>query len=147
MRRTPCRRSFLLAVLAALVAACGGASDRTLVLDYRDFGPQAAAWEVLGMEWWQWEEASGHAEPGRRYEIRVVVYRDLSPEAVARRYPVIPEEERDYRYLAYGDAMDYLNGRIREDTVLRPLLARTRTRILAALGAPEMGPAEREGQE
>jgi hypothetical protein len=44
-------------VLAALLFfGCAHAEVKNIVvLDYNDFGPQATAYELLGMDWLQWQ--------------------------------------------------------------------------------------------
>lgn len=42
------------------------------ILPYAAFGPQVAAHELIGMEWWQWQAVGGDED--REYPIQVVVY-------------------------------------------------------------------------
>lgn len=118
----------------------------TLVLAYDDFGPQALAFELIGMEWWQWE-AGGSWEPGDRFDVRVVVYRGMTLAAVQAEYPTV-EGRADYRYVSYDDAMAHFDramAEIEDEPSLQQLheeLAVTRTRVREALGAAESG-AER----
>lgn len=84
--------------------------------DYRDFGPQAAAHELLGMEWWQWDN-HGSPDPKAHYPIKVIVYQGYSKEAVARRFAVDPAGKRDYRYVSHQQAVKYLKKQI-SDNVL-----------------------------
>jgi len=85
----------------------------TLVLDYHDFGPQAMSYDVLGYAWWQWQSQGG-PDPRTRHKIHVVVYRGISREEVARRYPVVRERRQDYRYIESAVAMRYLDEKLRE---------------------------------
>ena len=106
-----------LAIIFGLVFMLGCASRatrNTLILDYGDFGPQAAAYKALGMEWWQWEN-HGDSNPRTSYDIKVVVYRNIPLLTVQRRYPVDKNRQRDYRYLAYPQALAYLDKQIAED--------------------------------
>lgn len=111
----------------------------TLVLAYDDFGPQAMAFELLGMEWWQWE-GGGSWEPGDRFEVRVVVYRGVAPEAVRAEYPTI-EGRADHRIVSYDEALAYLErnmAQIEGDRSLARLharLAATRAWIGQQLGS------------
>jgi len=135
------------AVVAVLIAVvglvgCGHKSATTVVLDYHDFGPQAAAYEVIGMGWWQWDP-HGEPEPDHPYDIKVVVFRDISMEQVQELFPVLQEKAQDYRYLSYADAISYLSEAIHEDVlpeVTRRLLE-TKARIEAELGSS--GPGEK----
>ena len=122
------------AVVALLVAmpVCVGAEDdnsRVAVFEYADFGPQAASWQVLGFEWWQWMP-HGDSNPATRYDVKVVVYKDVDLAAVQDLYPLDTGSNRDFRYVAYQKAVDYLERAIAEDVVpsvtfrLRRTLAR-----------------------
>lgn len=111
----------------------------TVVLAYDDFGPQVMAWELIGMEWWQWE-AGGSWEPGDRFDVRVVVYRGLTLAAVRAEYPTV-EGRADYRYVSHDDAMAHFDRAIAEIegepslAELREELSVTRARIRKALEA------------
>jgi hypothetical protein len=131
-------RRFLLSILLLLFTACAvQAVGKTLVLPYNDFGPPSAAHEVIGMDWWQWLE-HGDSRP-RRYDIKVVVYRDTDRDRVQRSFPLDPSQELDYRYLEYSDAIRYLDRMIEENVIdsLTPQLQSTRERIFNSLGEPE----------
>ncbi|MFO0555517.1 MAG: hypothetical protein U0271_44480 [Polyangiaceae bacterium] len=121
-----------------------------LVLAYDDFGPQASAHTLLGMDWWAWE-GGGSFERCDAFDVRVVVYRGISRSEVQADFPTAKSAgdlERglaDVRYVEYQAALEHLDLEIRElsnleegDTVLaelRALLERTRARIVAELGA------------
>ena len=81
--------------------------SETLVLRYSDFGPQIMSYELLGMDWYQWN-SQGPDDPNERDDIKVVVYRNIPLDEVERSYPVI-ERKQDYRYLEYGAALNLLN--------------------------------------
>lgn len=98
--------------------ACPPTLAETLVLDYADFGPQVAAHRLLGSEWWQWQ-SHGDSDPNRRYAIRVVVFDDESETSVRNQYPVIPSENKDYRWIPLHQALQYLNEEIRKDILER----------------------------
>lgn len=84
-------------------------------MDYVDFGPQVIAHEIIGMEWWQWQD-QGDPSP-REYAIKVVVYKDASEAEVKQEFPVNPGKQIDYRYLEYLRALEYLDEKINEDVV------------------------------
>ncbi|WP_038162895.1 hypothetical protein [Verrucomicrobium sp. BvORR106] len=122
-----------------LISACAGPeraahAGRTLVLKYKDFGPQAAAYELLGYEWPQWE-TQGSDDPSALSEISVVVYRGLPLEAVKQRYPVVPGQ-RDYRYVSYEQALSYCDRMLKEGGSILPHLKQTKRMIEADLAAP-----------
>ncbi|WP_157209853.1 hypothetical protein [Marinimicrobium agarilyticum] len=104
------------------------------MFDYNDFGPQVIAHEVIGMEWWQWQP-HGDSRP-KDYDVKVVVYRNVTLEDVKAQFPVVPEEEQDYRYLEYGTALEYLNDKISDDVSknVTDRLKETRERVVNTLG-------------
>ena len=106
------------------------ATSSVTILDYDDFGPQVVAHEVIGMQWWQWQ-SHGDARP-RKYDIKVVVYKDLPLATIKKNYPVIPAKQQDYRYLQYDKAIQYLNELIKEDAIpaLTTKLKSTRHKLL-----------------
>jgi hypothetical protein len=130
-------RLFLCALLLSLFACATQGAGKTLLLQYEDFGPPSAARELIGMDWWQWQD-HGDSRP-RRYDIKVVVYRDMGQPQVRRLFPTDPSRELDYRYVNYADAMDYLERMIAENVIesLTSQLQSTRTRILSVLGEHE----------
>jgi hypothetical protein len=128
-------------VLAALCAAgCATTHCNTLVLQYRDFGPQAMSYNTIGMEWWQWDN-HGDSNPYYQYDIKVVVYRDIPLHQAEKAYPVVKEKEQDYRYLSYDKAMAYLDSQIQEDVIqeLTAQLRETKSQIEKKLGKPNNG--------
>ena len=135
-------RVLLMGIVLCAATACGdssvppdvaSSSKRSLVLDYQDFGPPSMATPLLGPEWWQWE-AHGDSEP-RAYDVRVVVFSGGSEAEIAAEFPVIEDRLQDYRYVAYQDAMSYLNVHIQEDAVpvITQRLIATRDHIQAGL--------------
>ncbi len=96
---------FLLAAL--LIASCSLAGqslvDKTLVLEYQDFGPSDIAEEILGPSHWQWD--NGHYDTPQQFTINVVVYRGLSLSDVKKAFPVQPKEKKDFRYVEYDQAV------------------------------------------
>ena len=125
----------LLILTTLYLVSCAYAETRNmLVLDYSDFGPQASAYELLGMEWWQWQSHGG-SRP-KKYNIKVVVYKDVSLDEVIQRYPVLERELKDYRYVSYGDAIKYLEDMILEDFMpeLTAKLNQTKQTLLKELG-------------
>ena len=119
-----------LMLFALLVTTSAVAQTRhTLILDYNEFGPQVEAYELLGMQWWQWQP-HGDSRP-RKYDIKVVVYKGIDLETVKEKFPVNQLQERDYRYVKYSDALQYLDERIQEIEIpeLTAKLKVTRVRI------------------
>lgn len=110
-------RAIILILLTLISVSCTFSptpkNANTLILKYEDFGPQVIAQEVLGMEWWQWND-HGDSRP-KKYNILVVVYKNIDLDSVSKLYPVNMESEHDYRYLEHDIAMQYLKDRIRED--------------------------------
>ena len=116
--------------LFLLLLACPAVLAESLVLDYSDFGPQVAAYRLLGPEWWQWQ-AHGDSDPKTQYSIRVVVYNEGSESNVRSQYRLIPSENKDYRWIPLNQAFQYLNEEISknilESTTVR--LKKTRMRL------------------
>lgn len=104
--------------------------DNIIIFNYSDFGPQARAYKLIGMEWWTWS-SHGDSRP-RKYDIKVVVYKDISLDEVKKLYPVIKEKKQDYRYLKYADAIKYLNKHIGEEYSNN--LIETKKKIIHKLG-------------
>jgi hypothetical protein len=117
---TQLARATRIAVLLHGLLAAGSCTSsqalRAAVVRYEDFGPPAAAYELIGYDFWQWQDEGG-SSPDQRYDIRVVVYRNSSPDEVARRYPVQPERQQDYRYVSYDAALKYLDDMIAENAL------------------------------
>ena len=114
-----------------------GLSAREVVLTYKDFGPQSSAYELIGMEWWQWE-THGDSRP-REYPINVVVYWNQSLNQTKINYPVDRSNERDYRYIGYAPAIAYLEKTIKsmkEDGLNVFALEITLTRLLSEKNEP-----------
>ena len=80
-------------------------TSKIRVLDYNDFGPQAVANEIIGMEWWQWEK-HGDPRPGK-YNIKIVVYQGIELTLVKNKFPVNKNKFKDYRYVEFDAALDY----------------------------------------
>lgn len=122
----------ILAVFLAvsLLTGCSRGGEELLVLKYHDFGPQAAAYEIIGMEWWQWDN-HGSSDPNLSYDINVIVYRNTTLSQVKKAYPVVRSKNRDYRYLQYAKAINYLQRYIQEDwsPELKEILLKTHLRI------------------
>ena len=101
-----------------------------VALPYSAFGPQAAAYELIGMEWWQWD-SHGDSKP-REYPIKVVVYWNQTKEETEKRYPVDQSKQQDFRYVEYSKGIEYL-ARTIEDFKEAKLDATTMQRMLAKL--------------
>ncbi len=109
----------LLLLCAALLFGCGQLRmPRTdaIVLAYAEFGPQAMAFETIGMQWFQWQ-SHGSDDPKIVDEINVVVYRDVSLAQIKARYPVI-NGKQDFRYLDYASALAFFDAKWVELDVL-----------------------------
>jgi hypothetical protein len=103
--------SFILAVL--LITGCQHTPSQYLLFDYEDFGPQAMAWETIGMQWWQWDN-HGDSDPNSIYDIKIVVYRDISLQEIQSIFPVVEAAKKDFRYIEYNEVIKYLNRNIDE---------------------------------
>ncbi len=123
-------------LLFALLTSCSVHSRQEVVLlNYNDFGPQIIAREVIGMEWWQWQD-HGDSDPATVYPVKVAVYRSIPLTEVEQRHPVEPEQKKDFRYLEYQRALRFLDEKIAEniqENVTEQLKA-TRKKIVSQLG-------------
>ncbi|KLV01738.1 hypothetical protein C9I90_04435 [Photobacterium aphoticum] len=96
-------------MLLSLSATAVVASEKPCiaVFNYHDFGPQVMSSDLLGMEWFQWEQ---HGDPRPKdYPVKVVVYAGYSLAEIEGRYPVIPEKEQDHRYVHLADAKTFVD--------------------------------------
>jgi hypothetical protein len=102
---------YLIVLAIILMFSCSDGDEQILILKYDDFGPQAIAWETLGMQWWQWDN-HGDSDPNAVYDIKIVVYRDIPLRDVKERFPVVQKTKQDYRYIKYNAALRYLDKNI-----------------------------------
>lgn len=128
----------LLAGLLLLGGCLRPLDAHTVVLDYDDFGPSALSFSLLGNAWWQWMPEGG-GNPRTRFDVKVVVYKDVALDEVKAAYPVSAVAQRDFRYVSSADALTYLDGAIHETQGFeegRAVMGRlqaTRSRIQNAL--------------
>lgn len=83
-----------------------------VILPYSAFGPQAAAYELVGMEWWQWDP-HGDSRP-RDYPIKIVVFWDQTRDDTAKKHPVDRDNLQDFRYVEYSKAVTHMARIIQE---------------------------------
>ncbi|WP_431689169.1 hypothetical protein [Hahella sp. NBU794] len=128
-----------------LLNACAGFTPTStkqhyIDLTYSDFGPPSLATDLLGSEWWQWNP---HGDPRpRHYNVHVIVYRNMTESDIRKHFPIDEATEKDYRYLPYTTAINYLDTNITalasddESVVqeIRERLIQTRREIVQALG-------------
>jgi len=117
------------------MVGCISDSDKTMVLNYDEFGPQVSSYETIGMNWWQWQHQA-NPDPAYHYAIKVVVYRDILLQQVMETYPIVQGKEQDYRYLSYVQALSYLNKEIQANILpeLTTKLHKTKSKIISKLG-------------
>ena len=128
-------KSIVFIICTMILSGCiSFKKEHILVLDYRDFGPQAMATPLLGKEWWQWQ-SHGDSTP-TFYDIKVVVYDQTPLKDVKEKFAVEPEKEKDYRYIKYKDAMEYLDKNIESNILITitPQLQKTRERLTSFFG-------------
>lgn len=127
-------RLLKLLTLLFFVTACTSSNDQgTVTLDYKAFGPQVISYELIGNEWWQWD-AHGAPDPAVTYDIKVVVYRNIDLASVKEKFPIDEKQQKDYRYLAYQQAIEYLDQHINENVLadVTKRLVETRHKITQA---------------
>lgn len=107
---------YLVVLSLILFGACSSTKQQSsLVLNYDEFGPPSAAFEILGNDWWQWQP-HGNSRP-KKYDIKVVVFRNISQDLLHEQYPIDQKTERDFRFVHYDVAMTYLNKAIEENAI------------------------------
>lgn len=111
--------------------------DKIFILKYDDFGPQIVSHELIGFSWWQWD-AHGDSNPQTQYDVKVVVYKNISLAKVKKAYPVIKEKSQDYRYVEYAVALKYFDKVIKNFEASQFFsqlinLKITKSKIIAAL--------------
>jgi len=85
---------------------------QTIVLSYSDFGPQVLAHELIGYEWYQWDRV-GDCDPSTKYDVKVIVYKNITLKEVQECYSVNRDMMQDYRYVEYSEALKYFNEHIK----------------------------------
>lgn len=97
-----------------LVASCAftnnSSNNNFIVLNYKDFGPQDIAEELIGPNYWQWDD--GHYSKPQKFEIEVVVYRDMTLDKVKEMFPVDKNDKKDFRYVQYNLTMKWFDKQI-----------------------------------
>lgn len=133
----------LLALMLAAVSGCAHRPGKTLVLRYEDFGPQAAAYPLIGYQWYQWNN-HGDSDPKKEDVIKVVVYEGVSVKELRERFPVDQAILQDYRYVPKRKAVKYLDISINVLSVMGTFLPEmqeqmvaTRRRIVDHFGATQ----------
>ena len=96
----------------ALIISASFVNAGEVILPYSAFGPQVAAYELIGKEWWQWDTQGDDKD--KSYPIKVVVYWDQTEAETARRHPVDQTKLQDYRYVEFSKAVAHLEKTIRE---------------------------------
>lgn len=126
-------KNVLLILVLALFGCNSAIRNNSIILDYSDFGPQVIANQVIGMEWWQWQP-HGDSRP-KNYDIKVVVYKEVSLTDIKAAYPVDIGKEKDFRYIEYDKAISFLDEMIADNVMdeVTKKLRRTRERITKSL--------------
>jgi len=108
--------------------------DSILVLNYRDFGPQAMAYDFIGYKQWQWQSADENQQD-KYYPIKIVVYTEGEKNNAMARFPINKDEKKDFRYVSVDEAREYLEENLADIKgeatldVLSQLLEKTKTRL------------------
>jgi len=103
-------RLLLFVLLTLLITCTNQVNQNTIVLNYSDFGPQVIASEIIGMEWWQWQ-SHGESRPTVN-NIKIIVFREIPLNEVKELYAVNQYLQKDYRYLKYEKAINFLDSKI-----------------------------------
>ena len=128
-------KSIFAGILLTILYSCASPSfkDNTLILKYEEFGPPALANDLIGMDWWQWQ-SHGDSRP-KKYDIKVVVYKDIDLKKVKIKYAVSRKDQQDFRYVEYKKAINYLDKAINENVIkeLTQKLINTKNKIQSTL--------------
>lgn len=109
-------RFLCIAFLLKHILACAPLLEpQTLIFNYDDFGPQALAQEFLKGSWWRWSESG--ASTADAEDVQIIVYAGQPLASVKEQYPIDEAKGRDYRYVRYRDAIEYLDSKIEEDLI------------------------------
>jgi len=94
---------------------CEAGSEKkiTAVYDYADFGPPSMSGEMLGPEYWTWQNQGG-GDPSKEFDVKVVVHADNAKKLAMTHYVVDPVKEADYRYVSFMEATSFLDFNILE---------------------------------
>jgi len=109
---------FVINICLGLIFIISGCSSQVvdkkqyLVLPYSSFGPSTMSGSLLGVEWFQWLP-HGDSRP-TKYDVNVIIYREISLGEVKKIYPISQKKRVDYRYISYLDAVSYFNRNIIE---------------------------------
>ncbi len=96
----------------ALIISAPFLNAGEVILPYSAFGPQVAAYGLIGKEWWQWDT---HGEDkDKNYPIKVLVYWGQTEAETARKHPVDRARLQDYRYVDFAKAVAHLEKAIKE---------------------------------
>lgn len=101
-------KKLLAPCLLIFSSAIGWTSE--LILPYSAFGPQVAAYELIGMEWWQWDPHGDGSD--RDYPIKVVVFWDQTLVKTMKKHPVDEAKQQDFRYVKYSKAIEHMERTI-----------------------------------
>lgn len=68
--------------------------------------------DLFGPSYYSWP-LKAHA-PHAAYNITYIIYRDANIDKIKKQYKIIPEQELDYRYIPYHEAIRYLDKNVAE---------------------------------
>lgn len=129
------RKTLCLLLFAVSIASCASRISRqTIVLEYADFGPQVMAYRAIGPKRMSWApDTPIQVGSGGIY---VVVYRDVALADVEEAYRASELDNRDYRYLGYSEALNYLDVQITQNRLRKVTqrLEATRAQVVNKLG-------------
>ena len=100
--------SFVLFYASACTATNNPLNDKYIVLEYNDFIAEQLAEELIGAHYWQWWESSIHSRP-IKFDIKIVVYRNIRLDKIKELFPVNEKAEKDYRYVHYDKAIKWFD--------------------------------------
>ena len=105
-----------------------------IMMEYKDFGPQAMAYDFIGYERRQWKSTDGNQE-NKNHPIKIVVYTESEKNNAIAKFPIDQDARQDFRYVSVDAAREYLEENLADIKgeatldVLSQTLEKTKTRL------------------
>ena len=117
-----------------LAAQAEPACAPMIMMEYKDFGPQAMAYDFIGYERRQWQSTDGNQQ-NKNHPIKIVVYTEAEKNNAIAKFPIDQDARQDFRYVSVDAAREYLEENLAdikgEATLdgLSQTLEKTKTRL------------------
>ena len=117
-----------------LAAQAEPACAPMIMMEYKDFGPQAMAYDFIGYERRQWKSTDGNQQ-NKKHPIKIVVYTEAEKNNAIAKFPIDLDARQDFRYVSVDAAREYLEENLADIKgeatldVLSQTLEKTKTRL------------------